>query len=692
MNIKDIIKILLNNRYIIVGTSILLVSISIILTSGEKKQYKSHTLLNTGLISGYNIESQGSSRVDYAYTNNEIENLINLASTTETLKNLAFDLLSRTIIDYNNGELRILESNREEFVEIISSLDLDKTQSLNLEKLKAYLSERYNADKNDPVFALIHSKLPYFSLEKLQEISVTREGNSDMIRMEYQGQDPYMCKLTLERLTGIFLEQHKQIKEGQTDSVIDFFQTATDKSLDRLNFAEKKLLKFSVDNRIINYYEQTRFISGNKEELDKKYQEELKVLAASDSAIENLEAHIDDLISIPELNQSLIHARRSLSDIKTQMAFTELNEAEFHKMSDLNANEDSVRNELIKTASMIIQKNSSPEGLNRKVVLERWLMEKINKAQAEAKIEVLDKAKLNFENIYDQFAPLGSTLKKLEREIDVAEREYLENLHSFNQAKLHKYNMLMSSNLKVIDPPFFPAKPESSKRVIMIMLAGISGLVMSIGVLLGIELLDSSIKTPSRAETLTGLEVIASLPYRSNSKKEKNVNYEKIERIALNLFFQKLNSLNPNRKKPLKVALISHNPEEGKSYFLQKISEYTEQNAIETEIGEAFNNDKESEYDFVELASFLEHRVSLDTLRGADINILVCNANRRWTESDMQALKILENSNESKTLLMLNGVSLDNMEAVIGEIPKERSKMRMMLKRLILANAKTSIA
>src|SRR5690606_20790750 len=131
------------------------------------------------------------------------------------------------------------------------------------------------------IYELTYSKNPFFGLDQLESIKVVREGNSDMIRMEYASIDPYMSQVTLSFLTDIFMESQLDTKEGQTESVILFFEEATANTLAKLKQAEDDLLNFRVTNQIINYYEQTRFISGNKEELDKQYQEQLKLKAGA---------------------------------------------------------------------------------------------------------------------------------------------------------------------------------------------------------------------------------------------------------------------------------------------------------------------------------------------------------------------------------------------------------------------------
>jgi uncharacterized protein involved in exopolysaccharide biosynthesis len=81
---------------------------------------------------------------------------------------------------------------------------------------------------------------------------------------------------------------------------------------------------------------------------------------------------------------------------------------------------------------------------------------------------------------YDRFAPLGSTVSRYEREIGVIEKEYLSILGSLNLSKIREQNLMMSINLRVIDPPIYPTKAEPSKRSTLIVAAFMAGLIFVI--------------------------------------------------------------------------------------------------------------------------------------------------------------------------------------------------------------------
>lgn len=700
MTFIEIIRLIARYFVYIIACAILLSGLVFWSTKNGKKQYSTHTLLNTGLISGYNIESNKSSRVDYAFTNNEIENLINLATSYETNKELSARVIARVLMDNEQGKLPLLPENHEDVRKSLAPLDIQVSQFSDANELYEYLSQVREADQYNPVYRLTNSDDPFFGVEQLETITVMREGSSDMIRMEYSSIDPFMSQYTLELLTEIFISKHKGIKEGQSESVINFFEEATTKTSNKLKNAEDMLLRFRVDNQIINYYEQTRFISGNKEELDKQYQEELKVLAGAESALAKIEDEIADNSMLPLIQTEIADNRQALSGYVSQVSQMELIKDTLPTSSEelitkriLNSRIDSLKASMALAAEKVMMINQTPDGIETKDLLGQWLTNTIAKEESAARLKVMERRQKEYETIYDRFAPLGSTLKRLEREIDVAEREYLENLHSFNQARLHKYNMLMSSNLKVIDAPYYPIKPEKSKRAMMIALAFIVGLVLPAALLIALEMMDSSLKKPENAREATKLAVAGILPKVKQSKKSQKIDFKKLSNQALNLFFQQLMAECPQDTTPKEVIVISMDEGEGKSFLIEQIREYRAQSRrqhlsqLESSLDKA-----EEEFEFTELPAILHNSYDRKTVTKAQAHVLVCRADRRWTAADKHALKVYKKITGQKPLLLLNGVSTHVMEEIVGEIPRKRSWLRRLVKQLLTQGLKPSTA
>jgi uncharacterized protein involved in exopolysaccharide biosynthesis len=681
MNFLQIVRLLVRFSPYIFVCGVLLGITSGYFSLQTKKEYKSHTLLNTGLISGYNLESSKGSRVDYAFTNNEMENLINMATSLETRKELSGHLLAKLILEDANGRPPLLPENEKEWTQIKAAITFDVNPKDSVEQVYKQLIGPYE-DKTSEIYAIVNSKNPIIGMLKLENLKVVREGNSDMILMEYSSIDPFVSQTVLELLTKIFMVKQKGIKQGQSDSVIQFFEESTQKSLNRLKAAEDELLKFRVENQIINYYEQTRFIAGSREELDKDYQIQLRLKAAAESSLLRMEAEINDKKLLSVLHNEISANQNKIAEFS--YALTELNligKASSNKDNTTNAElrvelEDKIsqlKEEMLASTAEVIKINQTSDGVQTTNILSQWLNSLITKEEAQAKLRVMDQRKLDYNGIYDQFAPLGSTLKNLEGEIGLAEAEYLENLHSYNQARLHKINMLMSSNLKVIDKPYYPAQAEASKAVMMIVLAFVVGLVIPSGVVIAAEMLDASLKSPKQASEQTGLNVGGLMPLLPKDFLKNDVDFEALIKQAMNLFVQELKVSSSGSAEALTVVVISIHNDEGKSMLIQEVQRFVNENL----------DDTKEHFDFIELPSLLNNPYAEEEIKNADLHVMVARADRKWTDADQHALKVYKKYVGKKPLLFLNKVRTDIMEDITGEVPRKRSWIRAKVKSLL---------
>jgi cellulose biosynthesis protein BcsQ len=89
------------------------------------------------------------------------------------------------------------------------------------------------------------------------------------------------------------------------------------------------------------------------------------------------------------------------------------------------------------------------------------------------------------------------------------------------------------------------------------------------------------------------------------------------------------------------------------------------------------------DYVLIELPPFLYYSYPLNLAASADLAILVCRANRVWTGSDQGVLDILKNITSQEPVVLLNGVDLQVVESVLGDLPKKRSRLRRITKSIL---------
>lgn len=89
------------------------------------------------------------------------------------------------------------------------------------------------------------------------------------------------------------------------------------------------------------------------------------------------------------------------------------------------------------------------------------------------------------------------------------------------------------------------------------------------------------------------------------------------------------------------------------------------------------------EYIIIELPSILYYSYPSQLVASTDLVVLVCRANRVWSSADQGALENLKKIVMQEPLILLNGIELEVIESVLGDLPKKRSWIRRSLKKLI---------
>jgi polysaccharide biosynthesis transport protein len=316
---------------------------------------------------------------------------------------------------------------------------------------------------------------------------------------------------------------------------------------------------------------------------------------------------------------------------------------------------------------------------------------------------------------------MGAMMRRLERKISVAEDEYLSLVKNLGLAKLKQQSVEVSSANTILDPPLFPAQPQPGKRKILILAAAVIGLLITLLIILILDLMDSSLRNASKASKETGLEVESIFPVIRRKKQKVDIAYlekKSVEAISRKLILQSITAQKENT--PVTSIAFSTLEKEGKSFLLQRISSHLtlmgykvlllhphEETRMEStgfdtaryivskdfylissfrglETPGFVPEWEKYHFIFVEFPGILHSSFPVNLFKTADHCFLVCRANRAWAKADANILdEVLAVTDPVKPKILLNGVVVEEMESLVGELPRKRSKIRIFLKRFV---------
>lgn len=682
--------------WIIIGT--LIITTFVYYRAGNAhKTYNVDTTLYTGVISGYGVEDNAIA-ANWAMAQNAIDNLINIIRSESTLKRVSMRLFSRILVQGDpEKDQNGITSSSYNYVynhmkgspdgKTLISL-IDKTSEENT--LKNF--QKYEKpDRNNYIYGLFYYQHPYFSYTALQNIHVDKIGNSDLLRIHYSAGDPGVAYNTITLLMEEFVVEYRLLRYGETNKVISYFKSQLDSIGSELSKHEDDLTQYNVDNRIINYYDETKEVAAINKEFELRDQNVRFAYNSSKAMLAELERQMDSNAKLAIQNTDLIDKLRQASTLTGRIT-----EMETISSSDSNTDQQlqnykkqlaQTRQELQKISNRYVGGKYSKEGISKTNIVEQWLDQTLRFEQAKAELEIVEKNRKEMDAKYRFFAPVGTTIKRKERLINFSEQNYLANLKSYNDALLRKKNLEMtSSTFKVLSPATYPISHESTNRKKTVMMACVASFIFLVALFLLIELTDRTLRDTIRTRKLTGCPILGSFPYLTKS----NPIYIQQDKIATQYLTNSILNFLSDRKEgqPFILNILSIEVGMGKTYLIERLQKLLESKGIKVcTLTDKINFDSASStYTLAQNISDLHilqdedvviveyqslDRISVPTLllQSASMNLLVVSALKGWKNSDRAILRKLKLQLGKSPYLYLNKAPRYEVENYTGMLP-----------------------
>lgn len=675
-------------------------------TKNMSRSYEVSTTIYTGIASGYNIESDGSTRLDWSMVNNTMENLINIIRSKATLERVSIRLYAENMIygdslkDNNHLQARTYNALRKITPKDVQAL-IDKS---SVEKTIANLKNYEKPNRDNFVFGLFNWYHPHYSFNSLSKIDVRRTSNSDMLDIKYTADDPGIAFHTIRILNEEFVYQYRDLRFGETNDVIKYFENELVITGGKLRNAEDSLTQYNIENKIINYPDQTREIAAVSSDFLLDLKEISRAYNSSKALLQQLEGKIDEHVLQLKQNAQFLSKLNNISDLtsaKTQLeAFnSEVTTDKTKKIQQYKNQLQKAESDLLNFSDTYNSEKYSKEGISSDQFIEPWMNQLLINTKAKAELEVLNKFTSELDMKYAHFAPIGSTIKRKEREINFTEQNYLSLLSSLNTARLRQKNLQMSSaSLKILNAPVFPISPAPTKRRALVGGTFAGTIIFILGFFIILELIDRTLRDKIRTERITKAKVLGAFP-GANSIRFRGYNKE-CERMST---IYLINSIRPylSYYKTNYINFLSMEPEDGKSYLIDHINEYFSSIRMNTQViqWDMENPDIQREYLKMEDLSKIQIQKGVDILliehpalqqittpspylENAAINILVVRADKVWTSTSQVLLNRLQQQSGSTPLfLYLNRANRHSVEIFTGMLPPY-TKMRKLFYKI----------
>lgn len=704
--LTQVIKLLYRIRYWLIIIPLLAALFAIYKTKNLVRIYEVNTTIYTGIASGFTIESglEGT-RVDWNGVNNGIDNLISIIKARTTLREVSLRLYAQNMIfgDSLKDNNHIRASNYRRLV-AITPRDVRVLINKNSEDSTVANLKRYErASPQNFVYGLFNWYHPHYSYDALKRIDVKRMFNSDMLDIKYSADDPGIAYNTLVILNEEYVKQYGFLRFGETNDVIDYFKRTLAELGRRLRMSEDSLTQYYVEKKIINYEEQTKQVSSLAKEYEIIYYDILLKKTSSTIMLQSLEEKIMAQARMMEQNATFVSKLSSISFLSEQIAKIEL----FSKDSivDNKALENyktkltDAEKEIKEFSNELYKNRYSTEGAATASLVDQWITELIVKEKSTSELKVMEAVRKSLEDQYIYFAPIGSILKRMEREIGFTEQSYLSVQQSLNAALMRQKNLQMTSaSLKPINPPLFPVGPIPTKRKAIVLATYFGTLLLIIGLFVLIEIFDRTVRDKTRAERIIKTPVLGAFPVKKLIRHRRY--NEECKRIAVNYLANSIVPyLNP-KERPDIINFISTDDNTDKSDLITYLEKFWTERGLRIRTvtwHDGILNDSRNHILSSNLSDMLdyenediilvEHRslrfsaIPVGLLREASLNLLTVRADKVWRDIDAIAFERLKEQCMSTPLMLyLTRTKNEVAENFLGLLPPSTWTRKMIYK------------
>ena len=694
---RYIVRFLYKIRWYLIILPLIALIVAWFLTRHMERVYDANTTIYTGMITGYNLE--GGIGIAGGQTQTNMANLMLMITTDNVIHEVALRLFARCMM-YGNPNKDNNYISSEHFRQLNASVPAEvkalinhNSEQISFSNLKAY--ERPMQDNY--IFGLVNYH-PWFGINSItSRLKVMQLNRSDIIDISYSCNDAGITFNTLDILNDVFARQYQDLRYGETNNVIKFFEREVARLYKILTGAEDDLIRYNVSKRIINYGEQTKVLAGLDGTQKVSDNNLLMNYTTSKSLMDYLERQLGDRAKVIRANREFTNQITDISRIQSRISNLKL-------MSSEGGNEVESQLELAKAERMLQDATGKMKDLTRDIeastystetgvkasaMINEWLNQVLKLEETKARLSAQDimREKLDKEILY--YAPIGATLNRKDRHIGFIEANYMEMLKALNAARLRQRNLQMTTaTLRVLNPPMFPMNAQPTNRMMILLGSFLLAFVFTALYFFIIELLDRTLRDRMRSERITKVPVMGCFP------KESTLRYRRFNKTIADMALRQLSKeLLPHFKEGQQnvLNLLSTDAGNGKSYLAQELENYWISIGLQVRrltYDEDFlaedsrfilaNGIKDicpdimpNEIAIVEYPNLDDNSISPALLNMGTVNLLVTRANRTWKDVDQKALKeLLERLENKNSLYMyLTEAQRYAVEEFVGQLP-----------------------
>ncbi len=535
MSLITIFTILYRRKWILIGVPITAAVAAFFLTADYQRTYRSSAQISTGFTISPEVQLT-SERFNLFEVDVKFNNLIETVNSPRVLSLLSYNLLKHDLDNIETPFRRPGEGDQDVALELSKIETSEVTSNLKnkLDSMKL-LNNYVVADKSTLDLLEIYD----YDVESLKEvISISRVKNTDYVSIVAYTESPFLSSYMVNTLCSEFLRFNAFTTNARSDESVNIFSKLVSQKKEELDRITEELRVYKSTNSLLNFSAESESKISQISSLESQVQEEQKNARSIRLQLQDVENRIkasDNSNVNNTIFTEIVSLKKSISLLNQKyVAGGSKDDALLDSLIVLRNRQQS----LIASASQMEDADALDKLVETKNQLDVEL--KISEQNLTALQSQLSQLRRNVGG----YASKEARIAELERELNLASEEYRNAQEKYNQS----LNVSVAASNSMTQVLFGqPASdPESSKRLIITALSGISTFVICVLIIILLEYVDVSIKSTSNFIKTVGLPLTGSLVALNFKKMGLNdlftIDRSKLDKKA-NLFRESLRKI-----------------------------------------------------------------------------------------------------------------------------------------------------
>lgn len=364
-----------------------------------------------------------------------------------------------------------------------------------------------------------NGKLPTYEAYVQGHIVTKPYKDTEILQVSVTGKSPEQAQQANDLLVQGFIQRLTDLSHEEQKGTREFLEQRLADVKDELTKAEDKLQKYQAENKMYSTDDQMKQITDKLNLVDKEKAANQLDLEAAQAGLSSVNGQLQSAgVSIAD--------SPAIQQYKNQLAQLEGTRASYvGKYTDEHPKVQEVDNQIAKARQSLneeIGKIVAQQAPSSSPVQQGLLADKFKNeaaiAVAKSKQSALDAMDAENEKLIESLPEKEEGYVRVKRDVDVTNEIYVMLAKRLEEAKIAE--VMVPNEVQVVDEATLPEKPVKPRKLFVMAIMTVLGLLVGIGSVVAHAMLYRKIRTAEDVEKELGLPVLGMIPDVDTTKKK----------------------------------------------------------------------------------------------------------------------------------------------------------------------------